>query len=214
MPVVPLPSHRVQLFDELGSLALRVSTFIGQGLDAGSHALVVAKAPRLQAITEALVARGHDVEGLRLKGEFVPIEASAALTLFMRHGTPNSELFAMHIGSRVATMARQSPGLFHVYGDMVDVLADDRELRAAAELEHLWNELAKTVPFALLCGYSSLNFTDSRTRLALETICAAHSAISATAGDMLSEFVLRDLVLDDSRSPSSGLEPGEIQSQP
>jgi hypothetical protein len=66
-----------------------------------------------------------------------------------------------------------------IYGQMVDVLWQAGEHDAAIRLEMLWNRLANTHAFSLLCGYAmgpfykSANFAD---------ICSHHTHIVSADG--------------------------------
>jgi hypothetical protein len=88
----------------------------------------------------------------------------------------------------VARLA-ESPGRLHIYGEMVDVLAETGNYRGAHRLEELWNGLASRVPFDLFCGYTSGHFGDHRAALALRAICEAHSHVHADPSDELGTFL-------------------------
>jgi hypothetical protein len=65
---------------------------------------------------------------------------------------------------------------------MVDVLWKDGQTAAAIRLETLWNQLAQTHSFALLCGYSMGNFY--KDAAAREDICHQHThVLSDTSND-------------------------------
>jgi hypothetical protein len=48
--------------------------------------------------------------------------------------------------------------VIRAYGEMVDVFWQTGQTAAAIRLEILWNQLAQTHSFALLCGYSMGHF--------------------------------------------------------
>jgi hypothetical protein len=185
------PSHDVRFFDEPASRAAAIVSFVSDALDNGASAVVVARQPVRAEVEDLLTRAGYDIPALLRDGGVTCLDAQELLSRFMRAGHPDPDIFDEVIGGRVREWSGRSGGLLHVYGEMVDVLADDREFKAVAALETLWNDLAKQVPFRLLCGYSALNFTDPRTARALHTICTAHHTASPAHGDMLSEFVLR-----------------------
>ena len=60
------------------------------------------------------------------------------------------------------------------YGEMVDVLWKRGLTAAATRLELLWNQLAQTHRFSLLCGYSMGNFYKDA---AQEEICRHHTHV-------------------------------------
>jgi len=61
------------------------------------------------------------------------------------------------------------------FGEMVDVLWSDGRKRAAIALEELWNDLARTRSFALLCGYHLDIFELGVQRDALPEVIRTHS---------------------------------------
>ena len=63
------------------------------------------------------------------------------------------------------------------YGEMVALLWEDGNIPAALALEDLWNELAATHEFALLCAYPLSAFTDDATAAAFERVCDQHSTV-------------------------------------
>jgi hypothetical protein len=63
---------------------------------------------------------------------------------------------------------------------MVNLLWKDGLEAAAIRLETLWNELANTQQFILLCGYSMGNFYKGA---AIEEIKGQHSHLVADSGD-------------------------------
>ena len=65
------------------------------------------------------------------------------------------------------------------FGEMVDWLWKNDATEAAIRLEVLWNELANTRAFSLLCGYSMGNFYKHG---AYENICSQHTHVVSGAG--------------------------------
>ena len=60
---------------------------------------------------------------------------------------------------------------------MVALLWDDGNVAAALELEDLWNDLAATRAFVLLCAYPMRAFEDPASAAAFKRICDQHSAV-------------------------------------
>ena len=64
-----------------------------------------------------------------------------------------------------------------VFGEMVDLLCHDGRPEVADELERLWNALAQTRRFSLLCGYR-LDIFDPQTQSeSMPDICREHSHV-------------------------------------
>jgi hypothetical protein len=184
-----LSHHIVQLFDTQRSLVRSVGTFLGRGFDTGDTLLVVARPKHWKGIAKYLKRAGHPVDGAISARRLIVLDASATLASFMRRGAIEPDLFEDVIGSSVGELAEDTCGL-RIYGEMVDLLAEEGNLDAAHELEELWNGLAQRYSFRLLCGYAAAHFTDPLTAEALHAICHTHTRVDATSDDALGNWVL------------------------
>jgi len=63
---------------------------------------------------------------------------------------------------------------------MVDILWKEGNTAGAIHLEELWNELAQSYEFSLLCAYAMGNFYKSADGQDFHTICQAHSHVRPT----------------------------------
>jgi hypothetical protein len=110
----------------------------------------------------------------------VTVDANEALASFMVDGQPNSAQFF-----RVANAAldRARRGRTHVtiraYGEMVDVLWQEGRDLAAIQLEVLWNRLARTSDFSLMCGYAMSSFVESA---GVKDVCRQHTHVVEADG--------------------------------
>ena len=73
--------------------------------------------------------------------------------------------------------------MLRAYGEMVDLLWRDGHSQAAIELEVLWNKLALSLDFALLCGYSMGSFYKQVDQL--ESIRVLHSHVINGPGKVI-----------------------------
>lgn len=195
--------HIVQFFDTRESLADSVAGFLAEGCRQGERLLVVARPRNWLAIAGALRAGSHPLAD-GAETSLTVLDAEDALSKFMRHGLPDSLLFHKTIGALVRKLADQQKVGFRIYGEMVEVLAEEGNYHAAQRLEELWNELTVRHSFVLLCGYSSAHFASRETREALVGICAAHSHVHKNHADPLAEWLLDDdqLLATDRGVPS------------
>jgi len=65
-----------------------------------------------------------------------------------------------------------------VFGEIVALLWADRNASAAIALEDLWNELAVTRSFELLCAYPLSTFAGEESTAGFHDVCQRHSAIT------------------------------------
>ena len=170
--------HAVQFYGNDDSLFTTVAGFLSEGLVAGHPAIVIATPPHATAIADQLAVRLIDVDAARASGDLVLMDAQETLDLFMIDGMPHPGKFQYHIGSVIASMLdRRSRAIVRAYGEMVDVLWKQGSEDAAIRLEILWNKLATTYGFALLCGYSMGNFYKQADRF--EEVCRQHTHVLA-----------------------------------
>ena len=151
--------HAVRFYESDRALAQIVGAFLAEGLTAGNPAIVVATPPQRAAIVRELSSRGLDVAHLQHCDAFLLLDADDTLAMFMADGNPDEEKFheAMCAVIRRACGERTDCTV-RLYGHMVDVLWHCGERDAAIRLEMLWNKLASTQEFSLLCGYAMGNF--------------------------------------------------------
>jgi hypothetical protein len=172
--------HAVRFYEDDRSLCRIVAEFIGDGLAAGQPAVVIAVPPHRELICEELTGLAFDVDRVRESGQLVLLDAEATLATFMNGGAPDGAAFRKSVGGVLDTASNGAPHVtVRAYGEMVDWLWKHDATQSAIQLEVLWNQLATTKAFSLLCGYSMGNFYKHG---AYETICAQHSHVMSAAG--------------------------------
>jgi hypothetical protein len=174
--------HGVQFYNDPDGLCRIVGGFIGEGLDQGALAVVIATPDHTARIESCLQQRGIDVDALKRDGHLVTLDAGDTLQLFMTDdGMPNPGAFRHTLGQILTDIRRgREHCTIRAYGEMVDLLWKDGREAAAIRVETLWNQLGSTHDFALLCGYSMGNFYKGA---ALDEIKAQHSHLVDDEGD-------------------------------
>ena len=185
----PLSDHIVQFFDSVESVAHSVSTFLIRSYEADQNLLVVAKPQHWKCIEPLLRAAGCDV-GANLEAErIVVLDAVATARAICRQDLPSKTRFDEVVGRLTRRLA--GPNGLAVYGEVVDVLAEEGNLPAALMLEELWNGVAEQTSLTLMCGYSSAHFVSGDGEKKLSEICRSHSSIRATPDDALAAWLLQ-----------------------
>jgi signal transduction histidine kinase len=173
--------HAVQFYESDDFLARTVSEYLAAGFRLGEPAVVIATPAHLEAFALQLVARGVNVESARQRGMLVELDARITLETFMVHGEPDRERFRKTIAPVLeAARRRHGSTTVRAFGEMVDLLWAGGAGDAALALEALWNGLAQTQRFSLLCAYAIHQFDDSRHREQFAAICAEHTHIVPT----------------------------------
>jgi len=126
-----------------------------------------------------LALRGVDVAALLSQGLYVPLDAAETLSKFMVDGWPSELRFNTVIEDLIERVAaRGQRRLVRVVGEMVALLWNEGNARGAVRLEDFWNNLAKKIPFTLLCAYPLKTFS-RETCGELLGLCAEHSELVA-----------------------------------
>lgn|GEM_PF-1485239 len=151
--------HAVRFYESRESLARIVGKFLGEGFLAGLPAIVIATPEHRDAITQSLSAHYFDVARLEAANDLIVVDAVEMLSRFMIDGMPDAVRFNDVMIPLIELACRgRTDCVIRAYGEMVDVLWQAGQTAAAIRLEMLWNQLAQTHAFALLCGYSMGHF--------------------------------------------------------
>jgi hypothetical protein len=180
------PGHLVQLFDAPRSLADAISHFLIDGRAEGNHLLVMARASHWQLIRTYLERRNFPVDAP--SGRLTVVDARKMRARMLRRGILDPTRMHDTIGEMIGQLAAQPDGL-RVYGEIVELFAEEGDFEQVCLLEDYWNHLQEKHEFTLLCGYSAAHFADPAHAKALQDICARHSAVRAQRSDALGTWL-------------------------
>jgi len=110
------------------------------------------------------------------------LDVADTLSTFMVNDLPDPARFLKVAGSLVAAAAKASRGdrpRVAACGECAPTLWEQGKADAAVEVEHLWDEIAKSCDVDILCGYVLNSFQRERESHIYERICAKHSAVSS-----------------------------------
>lgn len=190
----PAPSaHAAQVYVHVDELAASVAAYLTAGFEAGEPALVVATPQHLALFAERLAAAGWTSHRVEAEGLLAVADADATLASIMNGSRPDPDAFERVVGRLIDRFEGRH---VRAFGEMVDLLSERGEREAASALEELWNMLARTRRFSLLCGYR-LDVFDAKTQArTLPAVCRAHSHVLPVAEPArLAEAV--DLALEE-----------------
>ena len=92
---------------------------------------------------------------------------------------PSPVAFERVIGGLLDSLGERFPERrIRAFGEMVNILSERGERDAAVELEELWNRLAHTRNFTLLCGYRLDVFDRTSQVDALPDVCRLHTHVA------------------------------------
>jgi len=173
--------HAVQFYKDEGSLASTVASFLRDGISAGEPGVVIATPGHTTSILREVKALGLDTHELRRTGELQLFDARKMLSAFMVNGLPDPLMFRSNVGDVIERLcANRRPCPIRAYGEMVDLLWQEGNETGAIRLEILWNQLASTYDFALLCGYAVGHFYKETRDSRLAEVREQHTHIVAT----------------------------------
>ncbi len=162
--------HVVHVYTDDAHLVKELASFITEGLSLDESIVIVATEQHRAALAKVLDS------GSELGAEtLVVLDASDTLQTFMIDGSPDPRLFETTIGGIVDAAARGGRAV-RVFGEMVAVLWDQGNVTGALALEGLWNDLAETRRFFLMCAYPSSSLDDGSLH-AMNSVCQLHSKL-------------------------------------
>ena len=167
--------HFVQFYEHDSFLIESVSKYIGRAIVAGDGALIIATPNHRNRIRQKLKRQGVDVSAARKNGQLVVFDAANLLSKFMLGNAPDPTRFEDSIGTVVKQLADHWPRV-RAFGEMVAILWAEGNREGAAQLEALWNDLARRHSFGLLCAYPLDGFDDQDGPSLLD-ICDCHSRV-------------------------------------
>lgn len=168
--------HRVRFYDRDDELVAELTGVVVEAMARAQPMLCVATPAHREALESLLTARGVDVRAACASGAYRPHDAADTLSLFMRGGHPDPQLFESSVGALLEDAS--ALGRPMVYGEMVALLWERGEHDAALELEELWNDLAGTRDFNLLCAYPTTAL-ETASLAATNRVCATHTHVLA-----------------------------------
>jgi hypothetical protein len=199
-------AHFLQLYrSPSDSLIRNVSAYLHEGARRGDGLLVVATPDHRDALRQDLLKRGTDLQALLSSRQLVIFDARMMLGRILAAGQPDWGRFEAALGEVLRTVARGAPGAsLRVYGEMVAVLWNARQFRAAIRLEQFWNRLLEQWSFSLYCSYPIDVFGNEGHAGCLDEILQLHSHLLPDRADVnedsLLDLAAREIIGDHYRA--------------
>jgi hypothetical protein len=133
------------------------------------------------SIIRNLQRDGVDIGACSQRGSYVLLDAQDTLSKFMINDWPDSARLARvlrELIERTHKSLEEKQSRVVVCGELAPTLLVEGKTRAAIEVEHLWDEITRTLGIDTLCGYLSSSFHGNTEAQAFESICAEHTASS------------------------------------
>ena len=131
---------------------------------------------------ERLAESGWDATRIEQSGLLFCADADTTLAAIMDGDRPSADQFEAVVGGLMDRVGARFPSRrIRAFGEMVDLLCERGNPSGAADLEELWNRLARRQSFSLLCGYRVDVFDQDAQVSLLPAICRSHSHVLPTA---------------------------------
>lgn len=194
----------VQFYGHDDELAAGVAAYVAEVIQAGGTAIVIATEEHRRAFTAQLGRAGPSP--WPLTASLLMVDAREAADDLLIDGRIARHRFDKLIGDLVREAAGRG-GPLRAYGEIVAVLWADGHVRAALELEELWNDLGREVDFSLYCAYPRAWVEAERE--AFHEVCRRHSAVVGPPVPLdPSPTMPREL---EAEFPWSGRSPGQAR---
>jgi signal transduction histidine kinase len=169
--------HAVQFYERDAYLCDTVGAFVGAGLAAGEHVFVLATKRHVTGFVKRIDP--SVLEQARAEERFFIVDAATVLRRILVGGMPDPRRFREFL-DETAGHVQGNPIRARAYGELVDLLVKDGNIRAAIRLEELWHDALAEKPFPLLCAYSMNHFFRQGDTERLMDVCTLHSHVIPT----------------------------------
>jgi len=175
-------THAVRFYSDDESFLAGFSRFIEAALLDGRAVIVAATGEHQSSLLSKLHEDGVNLSAAIDQGRYLTLDVSKTLATFMVNGLPDPVRFDKitdEVLSLAANASKAKPPRVAVCGECAPTLWAQGKADAAIQLEHLWDEIARTHDLDVLCGYVLTDFQRDREGEICERICAEHSASSS-----------------------------------
>ena len=172
--------HAVQFHSDESLFLDDVSQLVGATLRSGEPVVIVTSEATRMGVAQRLHARQMNLAMLTEQGQYVAQDSALVLSQAMHDGRPDKGRLAEMINGlyRLLAIPKGPRGRLTIVGDMAISLCRNGDFEAALELERIWNELTRPMPFFTICSYPIDCFEHSAARNQLANVCAEHSAVA------------------------------------
>ena len=168
----------MQFYGDEGALIEMLARFVRQGIESGKPLVLIATAAHRGALLRRMADEGLSAAAFTQAGAVRMLDAEEVLATFMVDGMPDRARFVAQVGEVISEAQALAPACtVRAFGEMVDLLWKQGNAAGAIRLEELWNELAATYRFTLLCAYQIGNFLEGRADYDIGNVCSLHTHV-------------------------------------
>ena len=170
--------HIVQLYQDDNFYGEAISHFAAEGIARGESIILVATKPNWANISRRLEAKGSDTNELFRRGQLTLLDADATLPKFMAGNMPDAEIFKP-LAKETIAKARAGGKYSRVrwWGEMVNVLYANGNLRGSNRLEELFDEVGREESVPVFCSFLMDKFDPKIYEEVFGNVCHTHSHV-------------------------------------
>jgi CheY-like chemotaxis protein len=170
--------HDVLFYSSDAIFVSAFSQFVASSLRQETAVIVLATESRGEHLRHNLQLCDVDLDQAIREGLYIPLNISQLLSKVMVGGTPDPTRFMDATGEVVAEAAQRAAGRHRrvaACGECAPTLWARGDVDAAIQLEHLWDEVARSQPMDTQCAYP-MTIRQENAR-ALRRLCAEHTVV-------------------------------------
>lgn len=159
-----------------------ISQLVGAALQSGGQVVLVTSDATRIGVNQRLQARQMNLAVLAAREQYVATDSALALSLVMHEGRLDAKRVAemIHGLDQLRLAGPHGPrGRLTICGDMSAVLCRNGDFEAALQLERIWDDLTRALPFFTVCCHAIDCFENSEALNLLSNVCAVHSAVTS-----------------------------------
>lgn len=179
-PLSPQELKHDALFygDDETAMNQKVVGFLAQAIQEGGAALAIVSDQHERALAAGLKALSIDRHSPTMGERLVFLNAHDVLASIFVNGHAQKPRFSRLVGNRVRSITDRYE--LRAYGEMVGILRSVNDDSGAEQLEALWNDLLRAIPFTLLCGYPISLLDPEFQPERVDTILRSHRSVTST----------------------------------
>jgi len=173
-------THDVHFYPDDAAFLAGFAQFIEAALKAGRAVIVIATPSHRKDLLYQLKAYGVDIAAATEQGLYRALDVDETLAAFMVNDLPDPAKLKESASNLLAAAAKASrtthPGIA-ACGEIAPRLWEQGKADAAIQIEHFWDEIARTGNVEVLCGYMLKQMQHELEPHIYQKICSEHSAV-------------------------------------
>jgi DNA-binding NarL/FixJ family response regulator len=174
----PSRNHEAVFYRDDASFVDVFTRFIEAALKGGNVVIVIVTEAHQRSLLQQLQTHGWDMAAAIQQGIYTSLDVSDTLSMLMVDDRPDSDRFVKVAGDLIRGATETAKGKharIACCGEAAPTLWAQGNHEAAIQLEHLWDEIARSQDIDILCGYFLKDVWSKDNSDAFQRISAQHS---------------------------------------